>query len=818
MRRTPGSRSNAVQFFPRSHQSYPSEASSVTPAFEQRNRVVAALVFLFVLLIYIRTVAPTVSFWDAGEFIATSYILGVPHPPGAPLYTLLGRTFSMLPFADEIAFRVNFLSVLAAAVTVLLVYLCVVRLLRNWLDPSHPVHRLAILTGGAVAALCTAFSTAFWSNATEAEVYALSMCFTLFAFWLALRWDETYRDLRSDRLLLLIAYLFGLGAGVHLQCILTFPGVLILVFSDLMKERPIGQQTGTVAALFCCPFLVILLPLPAWVTVGFMALAILAALAFLRPAWRHPWFWIWAILLAALGYSTYYALYLRSGLNPLIDMNNPETLKNFTAFFTREQYGAHAVFPRRGEFWAYQLNIHFKYFLQQFPHLLETAGIFRRATASAASNYEVVRYSFIPLLLGIGGALYHVQRDWRRFASVFAMFALMGVGLVLYLNMPDPEPRERNYIFVGAYTFFACWIGIGAAGLIACVASMSRPVEKAVALALATLLVPLGILEKNYFSHDRSRDYIAHDYAYNILHSCEPNAILFTNGDNDTYPLWFLQYVKGFRTDVRVANLSLIKTPWYVKQLQDLEPSISLGMSHEQIERETAPRRWKPRDLKFSGLTVKAEDVPSADYYAPDTGTRVRVVETQTRMIWLVINQNNWERPVYFAVTVPSSNLAGLTSYLSMEGMAYRLVKHRAIGQLNLERSSQNLLHDYRYRSVADSTVYKDPVARRLLGNYLVLFDGLVRAYLLKGQYSDAFHALQRAERLVPPSALDPPDAWDPLANRYRDIAVGYARAGSLDSAMVSMEALIKTNPHVEKQEEIEALLNLWKSEKQARD
>ena len=454
-----------------------------------------------------------------------------------------------------------------------------------------------------------------------------------------------------------------------------------------------------------------------------------------------------------------------------------------------------------------------KYFLQQFPHFGEITGVFRRAV-HASADYEKIRFSLIPLMLGIGGAYYHLHRDWKRFAAVFSMFVLMGLGLVLYLNMPDLEPREREYIFVGAYTFFGCWMGIGAAGLICAVASMARPLQKAVIVALVTLLVPFGILAKNYFSHDRSRSYLAHDYAYNILHSCEPNAILFTNGDNDTYPLWFLQYVKGFRTDVRVTNLSLIKTSWYVKQLQDLEPSIPLGLSHEQIEHEASARLWRPRDVNFAGLTVKADDVPIAEYPTGESDQRVPVVETHTRMIWLVISQNNWERPVYFAVTVPTSNVAGLRPYLSMEGMAYRLVKNRSMGQFSLERTDQNLLHDYRYRNIADSTVYKDPVARRLLGNYLVLFDGLVRAYLLRGELANAFSSLQRAEMLVPPSVMDPSEAWDLLANRYREIAGAYAEAGKTDSAMVSMEALIRTNPRAERREDIQKILTIWKSNK----
>ena len=435
--------------------------------FREQNRLIGTLVFLITCFVYIRTVAPTVTFWDTGEFIAASYILGVPHPPGAPFHTLLGRIFTLFVNPDNVAFSVNLISVLAGATTALLLYLCSVRLLTRWLRPDRMADRIAILTGAAVAALSAAFSTSFWANATEAEVYALSMLFTVLAFYLALRWDGAPEDRYRDRLLIFIVYLFFLGAGVHLQCLLTVPGILILVFSDLLKDRSTSVQATVVIGLTVFPFLCIISPLSVTVV---LVLAVLAALLVWRPAWRHPAFLLCAVGTIVLGYSTYVMLYIRSGLDPFVDMNNPETLENFKAFLTRQQYGVHSIFPRRGEFWTYQLNIHVKYFLQQFPFydqglvgrfFSETlpafterfsvgamlSGTFRRAVATMGDNRETIAYSVVPILLGIGGAVSHFRRDWKRFASIFAMFLLMGLGLVLYLNMPDPEPREREYIF-----------------------------------------------------------------------------------------------------------------------------------------------------------------------------------------------------------------------------------------------------------------------------------------------------------------------------------------------------------------------------------
>ncbi|MCZ6631775.1 MAG: DUF2723 domain-containing protein [bacterium] len=771
--------------------------------FEQRNRFVAALVFFITLVVYVKTVAPTVAFWDSGEFITTSYTLSVPHPPGAPLYTLLGRLFSMLP-VEEIAFRVNLLSAFSGMATTLLIYLCTVYLLSKWLDKNAFKNQIAIFTGGAVAALSTAFSTSSWNNAVEAEVYAMSMCITLLSVYLALRWDAGHKDRRSDRLLLFTAYLFGLGAGVHLQCLLTIPGILILIFTDLMEDRPLRTQVWTVVGLIAYPFLVILLPTFARVV---MTLVILIALMGLRPAWRNPSFWLLGIFLGALGFSTYYTLILRSGLDPLIDMNNPETWENFKAFLARQQYGTHSLFPRRGDFWSYQIDIHIKYFLEQFPFFDGFRGTFRRAV-DLYGPYETVTYSLMPIFLGIGGAVYHFRQDWKRFASIFSMVAIMGVGLVIYLNMPDPEPREREYIFVGAYTFFGIWMGIGAAGLIIWLKNW-RPSFEMPAVAL-TLLMPFGILYFNYHSHDRTGDHIPYDYAYNILQTCEPNAILFTNGDNDTYPLWFLQGVEGIRRDVQIVNLSLIKTTWYVKQIRDL--GVRLDFKDEWIDNNLFAQRWeKDKEISLGEITVKAEDIPKANYFLGESAQKVPVVESQTWMIWRIVQQNNWERPIYFAVTVPTSNMAGLKPYLSMEGMAYKLGTFYGVGQFDTQKASKNLLEIYRYTGVSDSTVYKDPVARRLLSNYLVLFEGLTQAYIQHGLYKEAYQILLEAEKRIPAHALDNPDAWQIAGRHYKDLAVKLSEAGDFDLAVASLESLLRLGPPIQNSGEIEAIIQKWK-------
>ena len=770
--------------------------------FGPRNKIVAGLVFFVTTIIYLSTLAPTVAFWDCGEFITTAYTLGIPHPPGAPFYTLLGRIFSMLPFG-EIAFRVNLLSAAAGIATVVLIYLCTVRLLSTWLDRDNTVQQLAIFVGGVVASLSTAFSFSFWNNAIEAEVYGLSMCITMLAVWVALRWDDAHKDHNSDRLLLFIAYLFGLGAGVHLQCLLTIPGILILLFTDLMEDRPLKHQVLVVVGLTLYPFLSIVFPIE---VAALLTGVVVIGLLILRPEWRSPQFWVLGIIIGALGFSTYFALFIRSGLNPMIDMNDPETWENFKAFMGRQQYGIHFVFPRRAEPWAFQFNIFIKYFLQQFPFFDGISAYFRRAVDVYMGRYEIIHYSLITLALGIGGAVYHLRKDWKRFASLFAMFALMGVGLVLYLNMPDPEPREREYIFVGAYTFFGIWMGIGAAGLIAWMQNKSL----AILAAALMLLVPAGILVENYHVHDRTGDFVPYDYAYNIMATCDENAILFTNGDNDTYPLWFLQGVEGVRNDIQIVNLSLIKTSWYIKQLKRL--GIEVGLEDDKIEDWLAALPWDyDRGVEIAGLKLEAGDLPIMEYPTGRGRETVPVLEPHSLMIWRVV-KHNWEkRPIYFAVTVPDVNMAGLKPYLSMEGMAYKLVETRGYEQFEEEKIKRNLLDVYRYTGVADSTVHKDPVARRLLSNYLILFDGLVRAYIRLGMHEEAYDVLAEVEKRVPPYALDFPETWQLVGQHYRELALYFYESGDVTRAVSALENLLRLGPPIENPEDIHAIIDRWK-------
>ncbi|MDE2999299.1 MAG: DUF2723 domain-containing protein [Gemmatimonadota bacterium] len=673
------------------------------------TRVCAAGVFLISLAVFVKTAAPTVSFWDSGEFIACAFTLGIPHPPGAPLYLLIGRLFTMLPFPDDPAFSMNLVSAITSALAVLFVYLITVRLVLPGRSAGERyVARVSGAAGGAVAALMLAFSDTFWYNAVETEVYGFSIMLMTMSLWLGLRWMERGGEKNSHRILYFVAYLMGLAGGVHLLCLLTVPTLLMLVWfrkPELMKD---------------------------------------------------PRVWAFAALLFFAGYSTYAALYIRSGLNPVIDQNNPETWANFIRFLGREQYGADSmllgVFNRQAPFWDFQIwTMYIKYFVAQFPvpGIGFVSDAFRRATSPEA---DPVRISVVPYLLGCWGIREHWRRDAGRFWAIAALFVLSGVGLSIYLNMEDPQPRERDYVFVGSFALFCVWMGIAASAVIRGAYNLCGR-GAAVAAACLLLAMPGALAASLYPTHDRTGNRFAFDYAANILNSCDPGAILFTNADNDSFPLWYQQEVMGLRKDVRVVNLSLLNTSWYIKQLKELQPEVPIRYTDQYIEQVLTARdrtaviesgrSWpEDREVQAAGLTWTVRGAPG------------RVLRVQDVMVLKIVDWNEWERPVYFALTVPDGNRMGLEDHLEMEGMVFRLLQRKA-SPVHVQRTRRHLMDLYQFRGVSDPGVHRNRTARNLLANYPAVFLRLAEVLADEGDRDGAYEVLRFCEK----HAL-PPEHW----------------------------------------------------------
>lgn len=741
------------------------------------NRVIALVLLFCSGVVYLITMAPTLSFWDCGEFIATASTLGVPHPPGAPLFLLVGRVFSMLPLFEDIGARVNLVSVTASAATVMMTYLITMRLivLYRKTDPDEwdAVERISAYGGAAAGALCLAFSDSFWFNAVETEVYASSTLFTAMVFWFVLRWYDDQSRQHSERWLLAAMYMVGLSIGVHLLSLLAVFGVVMVYYYRMHKVTPVsfGWMVLVASGVFVLIYSGVIKGVPfllqkySWWGMVLMAAAMIAAVYY---AHRHGHVLLhtfsMSFFLLVIGYTSYTMIFARAQAGPPINENNPSTAEAFVSYLNREQYGDLPLWPRRWSaeplhqyfysfydseadyFLRYQLgHMYLRYFGWQF---------IGREHAATGAPVDWSQLWGLPFLLGAAGAFFHWRRDWKMGSVVTALFLLTGAALVVYLNQTEPQPRERDYSYVGSFLAFALWIGIGAEHLVMKAGRLvSRgSFQKYAALAgivMVFLLVNGRMLAQNYHTHDRSGNVVPWDWAWNILQSCDRDAILFTNGDNDTFPLWYLQEVEGIRTDVRVVNLSLANTGWYLDQLKHTRPRGAQPITFSLSDREISEISYVPADTVEVRLPAGESSARLAGEYeawgVPVPGTvqdtlnwtisptvefrRQGFLRPQDIAVYDIVMNNFGKRPLYFALTVGKDNLLGLERFLQLEGLVYRLVplEVRDNGEIpvSLPRLYRSLCDIYRYRGLSDRTVFLDETALRLCSNYKPLFTRL---------------------------------------------------------------------------------------------
>ena len=789
------------------------------------NRLIAFFIFLLTFVVYFDTMAPTVSYWDCGEFIAVSHTLGVPHPPGSPFFLLLGRIFSMLPFSDDIAFRVNIISPLVSALAVMLLYLSIVKVVTHWRGEIKNISDSLIVFGGGVSgALAFAFTDSHWFNAVEAEVYAFSTFFTAIVVWLILLWNEKADQKGHERYLLIIAYMIGLATGLHLLNLLAIPFITLIIYFRKYKVewKSFGINVLITAVIFFVIHNGIIKGLPkmaagflgVWGT-AFLIFSIFGLMVWAILNKQHLIsFAATSVVLVLLGYSTYTMIFIRSNQDPTIDENDPETVEAMISYLEREQYGSVGQFPRRfkglrqmyevvgppasnGEyssrqksqyrkidmskqwdfFWNYQIKkMYNRYFLWQFAGRGPSteSGVTAMGANSREDGVHWSQFGLpLALIIGLIGMFYHGSKDQRMSFSVMSLFILTGYAIIIYLNQDDPQPRERDYSYVGSFFAFSIWIGAG-------VSAIGEFIEKkigetnlrnrllSIMLVLVIAFMPGVMMSVNYHSHDRSGNYVAWDYSYNILQSVGPNGILFTNGDNDTFPLWYLQEVENVRKDVAVVNLSLLNTPWYIKQWKEARPENTkfINLSDNQVDAITSRlQRWEEKKVQVPVNNDPKNDQGYIEWNLKPTfaGQALRV---QDIMILRIIKDANWKVPIYFAVTVSQSNRIGLDSYLDMQGLTFQLKSHKTepvdqdmmyknlmtqigpdnwstgfdISEFRSDVNEENInwSRDYQpgymYRNLGNEKIYYNDQIIRLLQNYRSAYMQLAVTYYMDYQ------------------------------------------------------------------------------------
>ena len=430
-------------------------------------------------------------------------------------------------------------------------------------------------------------------------------------------------------------------------------------------------------------------------------------------------------------------------------------------------------------------------------------------TATGYDDVFPIHFFALPLLLGLFGVYYHYKRDWKMAFVFTALFLFLGVLATLQQNQQQPQPRERDYFYVGSFMVFALWIGIGATGI----ADMIRRGKSEIpegdlpdetdgdgrlgavggVLAVCLLAVPLNMAYNGWTLHDRSGNYMPSDYAYNILQSCDKDAIVFTNGDNDTFPLWYMQDVEGVRRDVRVVNLSLGNTLWYVYQLKNEKPwgalPVPISIDNKMLRgKDGGEGMLRGGYEKPSTVTV---NIP-ADAMAAASGgissqpgtmswtltgesaggqdAQEQYIRVQDRLVADIIKTNAFRRPVYFSTSVGPDAYAGLEDYFRREGMVYRIMPTKQGGTQSLTAFNTDVMWNsmvknasttagfektpspgLRFRNLSEPGLFLMEDHRRLLPNYRTMYLGFAEHELVsRNDSTAAIGVLDKMEELIP--------------------------------------------------------------------
>jgi hypothetical protein len=662
----------------------------------------AALAGLAVWILYAITLAPTTQFWDTSEYIATAHILGIPHPPGNPLFVIMARAWELLlaPTGLSVAVRVNLFSATMSALAHAFWFLLAHRILA-----FYSTDRVFRMVGAAAAVLISATAFTVWnqSNVNE-KVYTVSLFTIALLSWLAFHWRDNLGEGKDDNLVLLMVFILALSVGNHLMAFLAAPALLLFIL--VVHPKTLANWK-------------------------------------MYPA---------AVLAVVLGLSVHLYLPIRSGLDPIINEADPTcaTLtgaiqsvvtmgatgcEELSAALTRKQYDKPSVFrnpndpsqPRDIELLVAQFGNYFQYFDWQWARMVN--GL------RSWFGFPRPLFTLAFLLLGFYGAWTHWKRDRISAAYVGLLFLTLSAGLTFYLNFRYGytyplggqfselrEVRERDYFFICGFSLWGVWAGIGLAALWNDLRRRREELRpdagRALLVTSPVLTIALLPIALNWSWANRNYDYTARDWAYNLLMSVEPYAILFTNGDNDTFPLWYLQEVEGLRRDVTVMVMSYLNTDWYVRQIKGLTTPCPDGVDpfadptriicQRPFEPEKAPALYRDWIAPAADLTGIAAGPPPPGRRPPTTtivpltdeeirqiaGTppyllseslvfRAGSIETTLPANAIMIPANLFmaymittaigDRPIYFAMTTQAYQELNLRPFLIRHGVAFKL-------------------------------------------------------------------------------------------------------------------------------------------------
>ncbi|MFA6335295.1 MAG: DUF2723 domain-containing protein [Bacteroidales bacterium] len=951
--------------------------------FKLIDNLLGILVLIISAFVYLSTIEPTTSFWDCGEFIASSYKLEVGHPPGNPVFQLIARFFTLFADKEHAAMMVNSMSAICSALTIMFLFWTITHLGRRIVEKNSEkfsiANSIAVLTAGLTGALVYTFSDTFWFSAVEGEVYAMSSLFTAAVFWAMLKWEEQADQPYANRWIVLIALLMGLSIGVHLLNLLTIPALVFIYYYKkydvtLKKSFYVLLISGAILALILFGIIPYLPKLASWFDLlfvnvfglpfnsgatVFMLLLLAGSLAAIWYSYKKGKVLLNTIMLCftmiVIGYSTFALVIIRSSVNTPTNENQPDNAFSLIRYLGREQYGSNPLvygetfaspwiikqdsyyaklgdkyekvpgpvqplynsdskmlFPRmwsssedhikfyqrytedRGTsiagaeykkplmsdnlsyFFDYQLDwMYLRYFMWNFAgrqndlHSTTPGEAFRGNWESGIGFLDKARlgdqsegpdyivnnkaknhYYMLPLLLGLFGLFYHLSKDKRNWWVTMLLFLLTGLAVVVYLNQPPYQPRERDYAYAGSFYAFAIWVGLGVMSIYDFVRKKVPAKVAAVGAGVVCLLVPVQMASENWNDHDRSNRYSARDLAYNYLNSCDEQAILVTHGDNDTFPLWYIQEVEGVRTDVRIVNTSLLGTDWYIDQMKyqvyESKPiSFSIPRrdylygTNDMIYIEDRLNRAIPIKAVIDLISnpeakMMAENGKSYSFFASrkllvpvnkenalkcgiispaDSAAVLDTIElnipegknalTKCEIMILDLLANyNWDRPIYF-VAMGGDLEIGLRDYLEYDGFAYKFVPIKSStsigdpGRVIADDMYDKVMNVYRWGNLNDPTInvdYQNLLTFNAVLSMRNIYSQTARSLAMEGKLKEAVEVLDRMQEVAIPSQMPLNCSLMPSLNEYSvmesvDI---YLQAGEKEKGMALADAFIE--------------------------
>ncbi|KPK64398.1 MAG: hypothetical protein AMS21_06280 [Gemmatimonas sp. SG8_38_2] len=786
----------------------------------------AAMVGLGIFILYVITLARSTAFWDTSEYIATAHIMGIPHPPGNPVFVLLARTWEILltPFPLPVAIKINLFSAANGAVAAAFWFLVVHRILAFFSDEE-----LFQRVGAAATVLISSTAFTVWNQSVVNEkVYTVSLMTIALLTFLIFRWRDNLGRGKDDNLLILIVFLLALSLGNHLMAFLVAPAMFFFVL--WVHPRTLARwQLYAFASLAWC--------------LGLSAQLFLPIRAENRPVISEADPRCESLVDATIDIVR---------LHPPVSLLGPDKENDrcqaLAESLRREQYRKPPLtlnpiyypreVPRDLQLVRWQFINYAQYFDWQWARSLDGSNTF--------FAWLRAPFTLLFVLLGIYGAWRHFHEDRISWIYVAALFATVWVGLVLYLNfkygysvavMIDPgtgqpvspprewrEVRERDYFFMVSFSQWGLWAGIGLAAfwqrlsekLAGAKAIPSSDQLRRASPILVLALLPL-LLNWKYAS--RAGDYAARDWAYNALMSVDPYAIVFTNGDNDTFPLWYLQEVEGLRRDVTVIVYSYLATPWYTKQLRDLtKPCDGLDpladptviTCQRPFEPDKAIDIYSGRDWPVPTRSIlqmddaEVESVPDcypvdnygrcqlfADTVAVPIGNDVEglvasgdYLSRNDIVVLRILQTSAGDRPIYFASTTGTYEKFALQPWMVREGVALKLSpddiqpsptivpmppQARLSGNrllpfwIDIQKTAQLLDSSYVYRDLTDWTFWPDLSTNGIPLQYYQAYAALANAYIMLNQMEASNQARDRAREFVE-VALGPVDFGAPAA------------------------------------------------------